>query len=61
MKITKQGRDGMRREALLKEYFLTASLIALFRRAAEEVAGMTRPAEDAGKVGELRVPVRIRR
>ncbi len=38
MKITRINRNGERREALLKEYFLTASLLALFRRVSEEAA-----------------------
>lgn len=40
MKITRKTRDGARREALLKEYFLTASLIALMKRVGEEAASM---------------------
>lgn len=36
MKITRKSRSGERREALLKEYFLTASLIALLKRVGEE-------------------------
>lgn len=38
MKITRKTRNGERREALLKEYFLTASLIALLKRVGEEAA-----------------------
>lgn len=38
MKITRMDRSGERREALLKEYFLTASLLALFKRVSEETA-----------------------
>lgn len=38
MKIIRKTRDGQRREALLKEYFLTASLIALLKRVGEEAA-----------------------
>jgi hypothetical protein len=38
MKITRMDRNGERREALLKEYFLTASLLALFKRVSEETA-----------------------
>lgn len=38
MKITRINRNGERREALLKEYFLTASLIALLKRAGEQAA-----------------------
>ena len=38
MKITRKTRNGERREALLKEYFITASLIALLKRVGEEAA-----------------------
>lgn len=38
MKIIHPDRNGQHREALLKEYFLTASLLALLKRVAEEVA-----------------------
>lgn len=38
MKISRIDRNGQRREALLKEYFLTASLLALFKRVSEEAA-----------------------
>jgi hypothetical protein len=38
MKISRIDRSGNRREALLKEYFLTASLIALFKRVSDEAA-----------------------
>ncbi len=38
MKITRITANGERKEALLKEYFLTASLLALFRRISEEAA-----------------------
>ncbi len=38
MKITRINRHGERREALLKEYFLTASLIALLKRVSQEAA-----------------------
>ena len=36
MKITRIARDGKRREALLKEYFLTASLLAFLKRIGNE-------------------------
>jgi hypothetical protein len=36
MKITRITAAGTRREALLKEYFLTASLLALLKRLGEE-------------------------
>lgn len=38
MKITRIDRNGERREALLKEYFLTASLLALLKRVGDEAA-----------------------
>lgn len=38
MKIVRKSKNGERREALLKEYFITASLIALLRRVGEEAA-----------------------
>jgi len=41
MKIIRKTRDGKRRETLLKEYFITASLIALLKRVGEEVAKAT--------------------
>jgi hypothetical protein len=36
MKIVRKTRNGESREALLKEYFITASLIALLKRVGEE-------------------------
>lgn len=38
MKIVRKSPNGERREALLKEYFLTASLLALFKRVSDEAA-----------------------
>ena len=38
MKIIRKTKNGTRREALLKEYFITASLIALLKRVGEEIA-----------------------
>ncbi|MBC7980531.1 MAG: hypothetical protein H7Y36_08215 [Armatimonadetes bacterium] len=38
MKIVHKTRNGETREALLKEYFITASLIALLKRVGEEAA-----------------------
>lgn len=38
MKVIRKGRKGESREALLKEYFLTASLLALLKRVGEEAA-----------------------
>lgn len=44
MKVTRIDRNGNRREALLKEYFLTASLLALFKRVSDEASRLA-PAE----------------
>ena len=38
MKIIRKNGEGESREALLKEYFLTASLIALLKRVGREAA-----------------------
>lgn len=38
MKIVRKTKNGERREALLKEYFINASLIALLKRVGEEAA-----------------------
>jgi len=38
MKVTRIDRNGQRREVLLKEYFITASMIALLKRVGEEAA-----------------------
>ncbi|WP_411826999.1 hypothetical protein [Luteolibacter sp. AS25] len=38
MKIVHKTKSGERRETLLKEYFITASLIALLKRVGEEAA-----------------------
>lgn len=55
MKITRINRNGERREALLKEYFLTASLIALLKRAGEQAAAAMPQRAPA------LAPVRVRR
>ncbi|MES2659570.1 MAG: hypothetical protein V4689_13210 [Verrucomicrobiota bacterium] len=55
MKITRKSPNGERREALLKEYFLTASLIALLKRVGEEAA------KAIPRRAAVPVPVRIRR
>jgi hypothetical protein len=55
MKITRPARNGERREALLKEYFLTASLLALLKRVGE-AAAMSVPRKVA-----VPVPIRVRR
>ena len=38
MKVNRKTRSGESREVLLREYFITASLIALLKRAGEEAA-----------------------
>ncbi len=55
MKITRINRNGERREALLKEYFLTASLIALLKRVGEEAA------KAVPRKAPALVPLRVRR
>lgn len=54
MKITRKNSKGESREALLKEYFITASLIALLKRVGEEAA------KAVPRRAEVRVPVRAR-
>ena len=41
MKIVRKNSSGESREVLLKEYFITASLIALLKRVGEEAARVT--------------------
>ncbi len=55
MKIVSKSQNGERREALLKEYFLTASLIALLKRLGREAAKAVAVSKP------LPVPVRVRR
>ena len=55
MKITRINRNGERREALLKEYFLTASLLALFKRVSEEAA------KAAPRRAPVLVPIKVSR
>ena len=53
MKITRKTKNGESREALLKEYFITASLIALLKRVGEEAArasASVRPAPALARV-----------
>lgn len=38
MKIIRKTKNGESREAILKEYFITASLIVLLKRVGEEAA-----------------------
>lgn len=54
MKVNRKNRHGESREVLLKEYFITASLIALLKRAGQEAARM-RPA-----IRSELVPLKIR-
>jgi len=41
MKIVHKTKNGETREALLKEYFINASLIALLKRVGQEAAKAT--------------------
>lgn len=54
MKVKRKTRNGESREVLLKEYFVTASLIALLKRVGEETAKLAPRREPA------LVPVRVR-
>ncbi|MGJ8645176.1 MAG: hypothetical protein ACSHX9_17370 [Luteolibacter sp.] len=54
MKIVHKTKSGETREALLKEYFITASLIALLKRVGQEAA------KAAPRRAEKPVPARIR-
>lgn len=42
MKIVRKNSSGESREVLLREYFITASLIALLKRVGEEAARVTK-------------------
>lgn len=42
MKIVRKNSSGESREVLLREYFVTASLIALLKRVGEEAARVTK-------------------
>ena len=53
MKVSKIDRKGNRREVLLKEYFLTASLLALFKRGGDQAAKAT--AERATQASPVKV------
>jgi hypothetical protein len=55
MKVNRKTRTGESREVLLKEYFITASLIALLKRAGEEAARLN------PKFKPAMIPARIRR
>lgn len=56
MKVVRKSSTGESREMLLKEYFLNAYLIAMFKRVSEE-AGKARSL----KAGELELsPVRVK-
>lgn len=44
MKVVRKNSAGESREVLLKEYFVTASLIALLKRVGAEAARCARPA-----------------
>jgi len=47
MKIVSKKAGGESREVLLKEYFITASLIALLKRVGEEAARVAKPTPKA--------------
>lgn len=44
MKVVQKKSGGESREVLLKEYFITASLIALLKRVGAEAAQLAKPA-----------------
>lgn len=54
MKVKRKTRNGETREVLLREYFITASLIALLKRAGEEAAKL------APRRAPAMIPVRVR-
>jgi len=54
MKVKRKTRNGETREVLLREYFVTASLIALLKRVGEEAAKLAPRRQPA------MVPVRVR-
>jgi len=54
MKVNRKTRNGESREVLLKEYFITASLIALLKRAGQEAARMN------PKFKPAMIPVKVR-
>ena len=54
MKVSHKTKTGERREVLLKEYFITTSLIALLKRAGAEAARFNESLKPAP------VPARIR-
>ena len=47
MKIVRKNSSGESREVLLREYFVTASLIALLKRVGEEAARVAKGAATA--------------
>ncbi len=47
MKIVRKNSSGESREVLLREYFVTASLIALLKRVGEEAARVAKGASMA--------------
>lgn len=54
MKVVHKTKSGETREALLKEYFINASLIALLKRVGQEAA------KAAPRRTERPIPARIR-
>lgn len=55
MKVARKNSKGETRELLLKEYFLNAYLIALLKKAGDEVARFTSVAPEANLK-----PIRVR-
>lgn len=58
MKIVRKNSSGESREVLLREYFVTASLIALLKRVGEEAARVAKGASIAERKPAL---ARVRR
>jgi hypothetical protein len=54
MKVARKNSKGETRELLLKEYFLNAYLIAVLKKAGEEVARFSKGAKPAP------IPVKVR-
>lgn len=54
MKIVHKTKNGETREALLKEYFITASLIALLKRVGQEAANAAPKRAKAPELARVR-------
>ena len=57
MKVARKSAKGETKEMLLKEYFLNAYLIAILKKAGEEVARLRCGDELAADVAEARLRV----